>query len=115
MAHANASTPSTPTDEKNKRTVLIHRLVLTNISVDVVYRSDGGKVKRLPKIDQIVLTDVSSEGGVPMDQVMNSVLGQMLKQIFIKENLKNMLDGILQNQGNGTLEKIITPFKGLLN
>ncbi len=37
-----------PAPEGSSRSVLIHRIVLTNIDVDVVYRKEGGKVKRLP-------------------------------------------------------------------
>ncbi len=102
-----------PTPDENARSVLIHKLILTNINVDVVYRKDGGKVKHLPPIDRIELTEVSSEGGLPMDQVMNSVLGQMLKSVFEKENLKNMMQDLLQNQGD--IQKYISPFKGFFN
>ncbi|MES2122485.1 MAG: hypothetical protein V4492_06880, partial [Chlamydiota bacterium] len=105
------TTPQSP--DENARSVLIHKLILTNINVDVVYRKDGGKIKRLPPIDRIELTEVSSEGGLPMDQIMNSVLGQMLKSVFEKENLKNMMQDLLQNQGD--IQKYISPFKGLLN
>ena len=93
------------------RTVLIHRIVLTNINVDVVYKKDSGKVKKLPTIDRIELNEISSEGGFPMDQITNSVLGEMLKQVFIQENLKNMMKDLLQP--NGPLQEYLAPFKGL--
>jgi uncharacterized protein involved in outer membrane biogenesis len=93
------------------RTVLIHRLILTNIDVDVYYRKEGGKVKRLPRIDRIELTEISSEGGLPMDQIMSSVLGQMLQQVFLKQNLQNMMQNLL-NAPN-PLKKYVKPFKGL--
>ncbi|MBY0529417.1 MAG: hypothetical protein K2P51_04420 [Rhabdochlamydiaceae bacterium] len=98
----------------SERSVLIRKLVLTNIDVDVVYRKEGGKVKKLPRINRIELTNVSSEGGLPMDQVMNSVLGQMLKSVFEKQNLKNMLNNFLDQPGSG-VNKFIQPFKGLFN
>jgi uncharacterized protein involved in outer membrane biogenesis len=97
--------------ETSQRSVLIHRLVLTNIDVDVVYRKDSGKVKKLPRIPKIELTEISSEGGLPMDQIMNSVLGEMLKQVFLKENLKNMLQDLL-NQPS-PIQQYLAPFKGL--
>jgi uncharacterized protein involved in outer membrane biogenesis len=103
-ANANAST----------RTVLIHRLVLTNIDVDVVYRKDGGKVQKLPRIPRIELTEISSEGGIPLDQIMNSVLGEMLKQVFIKQNLKDMLQNLIDNP-NLPFHQYLSPFKGLFN
>ncbi len=102
-----------PSSSKSNRTVLIHRVVLTNIDVDVVYRQDGGKVKRLPRIPRMELTEISSEGGFPMDQVMNSVLGEMLKQVFIKENLKNMMQDLMNTPS--PVQQYLAPFKGLFN
>lgn len=102
-------TPTTGTP----RTVLIHRIVLTNIDVDVLYKKEGGKVKRLPRIPQIVLTEVSSEGGSAMDQILNSTLGEMLKQVFIKENVKNMMQDLMNTPSPA--QKYLAPFKGLFN
>lgn len=98
----------------SERSVLIHRLVLTNIQVDVVYRKEGGKVKKLPLIPRIELTEISSEGGFPMDQIMNSVLGQMLKEVFIKQNLKNMMQELLNNP-NLPYQQYLSPFRGLFS
>ena len=95
-----------------KKTVLIKTLVLTNIQVDLVYKNKGSTVKKLPVIDKIVLTNISTEEGLPMNQIMNSVLGQMLKSIFLKENLKDAVDGLLQ-QPEITLDTLLSPFKGL--
>lgn len=91
----------------------IKRLVLNNISVDLIFKKDGGKIKKLPTIDQIVLTDITSEGGILLDQLMDSVLGQMLKSVFTRENLQNMLKDLLQPQK--TLDKVFKPFKGLFS
>jgi hypothetical protein len=98
---------------ESTRTVHIKRLVLNNISVDVVYRSNGKKIKRLRTIPQIVLTDISSTGGVPMHQIMESVLGQMLESVFMKENLKNMLNDIIKNPPKTAQDLLKLPFKGL--
>ncbi len=95
-----------------ERSVLIHRIVLTNINVDVVYKKEGGKVRKLPTIPRMELTEISSEGGLPMDQITNSVLGEMLKQVFIKENLKNMLQELM-NQPANPVQQFLSPFKGL--
>ena len=99
---------------KNKnRTVLIKRLVLKNISVDLVYLTKSGKIKRLPPIDEIVLTNITNTGGFPMDQIAESVLGQMLKSIFMRENLKNMLEGIIKNPPGTAKDLLKIPFKGV--
>jgi hypothetical protein len=102
-----------PAPSASERTVLIHRLVLTNIQCDVVYRDGNGKVKRLPTIDRMELTEISSEGGLPMDQILNSVLGQMLKQVFIQQNLKNMMQGLMNTPS--PVQQYLAPFKGLFN
>lgn len=96
----------------SKRTVFIKKIVLTNLNVDVVYKTDK-KVKRLPTIDRMELTDISSEGGFPSDQIMNSVLGQMLKSVFVKENMNNMLQDLLKQEN--PVNKFLRPFQGLFN
>lgn len=93
------------------RSVYIRKLILTNIDVDVIYIKEGKKIIHLPRIDRIELNDISSEGGLPVDQIMNSVLGQMLKSVFQKQNLKNMLQDFMPSPDN--LQKFIQPFKGL--
>jgi uncharacterized protein involved in outer membrane biogenesis len=97
------------------KTVLIKRLVLNNINADLLYQSDG-KVRHLPTINQIILYNVSSQGGDVLDQLMNSALGQMLKEIFIKENLKEIMDKIFQQiPGGNPVQNALKPLKGLFN
>lgn len=89
----------------SEKTVLIKRLLLTNIRVDLYYQSEG-KIKKLKTIPQIELTNISSQGGNVGDQIMNSALGQAVKEVFVQENLKNMFDQLLQSP--------VTPFKEYL-
>jgi len=105
---------SSPLQQKTNRSILINHLVLTNIDVDLVYRKEGGKVQKLKWIDRIELTNVSSEGGLPMDQIMSSVLGQMLKSVFEKQNLQNMLQNLLPQPGSRAHD-YLAPFKKFLN
>lgn len=99
-----------PTDGK---AVFIKTVVINNISTDLVYVKGDGRIKKLPPIKQIVLSNINTEEGFPVDQLTSSVLGQMLTQVFIQQNLKNMLDTILPNVPK--LNEWIEPFKGLLN
>jgi hypothetical protein len=94
-----------------KTSVFIKTLVLTNIQVELVYRNNPGNIKKLPPIDKIILTDINTEEGMPMEQIMHSVLGQMLKSVFIKENIKNTLDDLLSPQSE--VNKLLSPLKGL--
>lgn len=98
--------------EEKKRSLLVKKVVLRNIDTDLVYR-DNGRVQHLPRIDHMELYNISSSGGLPVDQLMNSVLGQMLKQVFIKQNLKDMLQDLLQ--GKSPLNQYIpSPIKRFL-
>ena len=109
----NAQTQSS--QSTTDKTVLIKRLVLNNINADLLYQSEGN-VRHLPTIPQIVLVNISSKGGNLMDQLMNSALGEMLKEIFIKENLKDALDTIFQNiPGSNPIQDALQPLKGLFN
>ncbi len=104
-----ASSNESPSD--GKKTVFIKTLVLTNIQVDVVYKNKGKNITRLPSIDKIVLTNISSEEGLPMNQIMHTVLGQMLKSVFIQENLKDAVESLF-NQPENTIDKLLSPFMG---
>jgi len=99
-----SSTPQTG------KSLLIKELVINNISVDLVYVQGDGRIKKLPMIKQIVLRNISSQEGFPMDQLMNSVLGQMLKQVFIQQNLKNMIDQLVPKAQD--LNSLLDRFKG---
>ncbi len=103
--------PADPNKQTKDSSLLIKRLVLRNIQVDVYYKSND-TTRKLKPIEEIVLTDISSEHGFPTDQVMNSVLGQMLKSVFIKENLNNMLDDLLNDSGSSGSD-FLSPLKGL--
>lgn len=92
------------------RKVLIKRLIFTNIQTDLLFRGEG-KAKKLPTISHMEFTNVSSEGGIPSDQLIDNILAQMLKEVFLQYNLGNMLQGILQAPGSA-VETILKPFTG---
>jgi hypothetical protein len=97
----------------SEKTVLIKRLLLTNIQVDLYYQSEG-KIKKLKTIPQIELTNISSQGGNVGDQIMNSALGQAVKEVFIQENLKNIFDQLLQSPAT-PFKEYLGPLKNFLN
>jgi uncharacterized protein involved in outer membrane biogenesis len=101
------------TEIASEKTVLIRKLVLTNIQPDLLYRSDG-KIRQLPIIPRMELNNISSRGGNFSDQLMNSALGQMIKEIFVQENLKNALDNIFRQipGGNGGPVDVLRGFFG---
>ena len=113
---SNAQSHSAPTKQKEKtgsgKVVTIKEVVINNISTELVYLQGDGKIKRLPVIGQIVLRNINTEEGFPMDQLMNSVLGQMLTEVFIKQNLKNMIENLVPKSSE--LNQWLEPFKGFL-
>ena len=111
MSNLESATASAP--KESSKSVIIKELVLTNIQVDVVYKSSNGAVKKLKPIPKIVLHDINSSQGFPSDQIMQSVLGQMLKSVFVDENLKNMFEDLLVNPPKSAVDAVLQPFKGL--
>ncbi len=106
---ASAAPESKP---KNPRRVLIKKITMKNISTDLVYRDQGKNVKHLPVIPQMELYNISSEGNTLAEQLADSVLGQMLKGVFIKQNIKNMFEDLLKGPNTNTpLDNFIQPFK----
>jgi hypothetical protein len=109
---SNLASATASASKEESKTVIIQELILTNIQVDVVYKS-GGSVKKLKPIARIVLHDINSSEGFPADQIMKSVLGQMLKSVFVEENLKNMFEDLLTNPPKNAADAILQPFKSL--
>ena len=107
MQHLENSTSAT-----HDKTVLIRKLIITNLTVEVAYLGKDGSRKTLPVIDRLELFDIQNDQGIPTEQILHSILGQMLKSVFIKENLKNMLDTILKVP-NKSLDTLLSPLKGL--
>jgi len=107
----NLQSSETPTSPKDAKSVNIKNLVLTNIQVEVAYKSSG-VTKKLPLIPKIVLHNINSSQGLTEEQIMQTVLGQMLKSVFVQENLKNMFEGVLE-QPQDALNTLLQPFKGL--
>lgn len=98
------------TSSTNKKVVFIKTLTLTNIQVDLVYRNKPDEIKKLRPIDKIELHNINSEEGIPMNQLMNTVLGQMLKSVFIQENLKEAVKDLLQPQDS--IDSLLSPLEG---
>ncbi len=100
-------------NEKDGKKVLIKKLICNNIRTELLFKTDGA-VKKLPTIKRIVLTNISTEGGVPTDQLMSSILGQMLKEVFIQQNLNDMIKGLLKDPKKA-VDTFLKPFEGIFN
>jgi hypothetical protein len=82
--------------------------------VDLVYLSEGNAVKRLRHIDRIELKDVSSEAGIPANQITSLVLQEMIKNVLLQQNLQNLIQDVIQSPEKG-IKKILSPLKKLFN
>ena len=94
--------------------VLIKKLIFKNIRSEIFFR-DGSSTKELPIIQRIELTNISTQGGIPTDQLMGTVLAQMLREVFIQQNINNMLKGIFIDTPGKAVDKFLKPFKGFFN
>ena len=91
------------------KSVLIKKLILTNINADLIYLLQGTTPKKLTPIPRLEFTNVSSESGISLDQITNLILEQTLKSVLEKENLQDIFKKTLSP--NGILDKITSPFK----
>ena len=60
-------------------------------------------VRKLKPIKRLELNNISSEGGIPTAQIMDIIMSEMLRNVFSKEGLQNMLEGILSPGGKHRL------------
>lgn len=98
---------------KSHRRAVIKQLILNNITADVVYKNEGSRVHALAPIDQIILTDVTSTGGLPIHQLMGTALGQTIKHVSEQEHIKDMLIDLVVFPPLGVMEIIELPFGGI--
>ena len=77
---------------KKQRPYLIKKLILKDLNVNL-YKKDG-TVKNYPEIKELKLYNISSESGFPIDQIEKAVFNAVIKSIFQRFNLKNLLDTV---------------------
>lgn len=96
--------------------ILIKRLVITDLQIELAYKTGGKANRKLRPIDRIELTNISSEGGIPTAQIMNIVMQETLRNIFSKEGLQNMLEGVLSpgESGGGVMNTLKGLFSDLI-
>lgn len=112
MQNYSQATEAGAEKEKNGKSVLIKKLILNNVKVDLAYK-DTGQVQHLKPFDRLEFTNVTSEGGIPSDQITSLIMQQMLGEIFSKENLQNMIEGFMQSRQQG-IQNMLSPFKNLM-
>ncbi len=91
MGNLGGEDPNTPS-----KSVMIKKLILTNLSIELAYKDGSAPTRKLQKIKRIELNNVSSEGGIPSSVVMKIVMREALHDIFSKEGIQNMLQEALK-------------------
>jgi hypothetical protein len=105
----NLQNSTTNRTSKSSKSVTIKKLVIKNIKCQIVYLDRNSKPIDLKTIPYLEFTDISSSEGFPIEQLSNSVLGKMLKKVFVDQNLKDMLGDWTQPKQQ--IQKLIKPFK----
>lgn len=96
--------------DKNKP-VLIKRLIIRNMDIWIAFRDNPrGGVKRLKGIKYMEFKNVTSTSGIPLDEITQQVIGEMLLEVFQREGIQNMIQGIIQGASGGGVEGF---FQGL--
>lgn len=98
--------------ELEERSVEIRTIALKNIDTQVFYKEPLEGPIVLPNIDVMEFYDIKSNGSLPINQIANSVLVKMLESVFIKQNLKNMLNNVITLPVK-PLEYLLFPFTEL--
>ena len=103
MNNINSSSKSDPSssEDTSKTRVLIKRLVINNLNVDMVFRQGNQKVKRLKPIRKMEFHNLSSEGGIPSNQLTSLIINEMMKDVLQKK-LQNLFKEALQPGGGGS-------------
>ena len=81
-------------EKKGEKDYLIRKLVLYNLTVQVT--QSNGQVKRYPTIPKMEFYNISSETGFPIDQIEKAIFNLVLKDLFKKLNLDQILKDQLQ-------------------
>jgi len=96
------------TDEKKKKKeekdYLIRKLTLYNLTVEVT--QSNGQVKRYPTIPKMEFYNISSATGFPIDEIEKAIFNLVLKDLFKKLNLDQILKDQLQKVPNKYLPKL---------
>lgn len=112
MDNMKKSSPPAPKETKEKtkgKSVLIKKLILTDINADLVYVLTGGLVKKLDTIPRLEFTNISSESGISLDQIVGLVLEQTLHSVLKIASPQNILEKAVETP-KGIFDTLTAPF-----
>jgi len=73
-----------------ERSALIKKLILTNIQIDLIL-SDG-KLHHLSPIERLEFDNISSDKGMPTQEISEIIVQKMMQSIFLEKGLKSIIE-----------------------
>lgn len=74
----------------SKKAAVIKELLLTNITVDLVL--PDGERRRLAPIQQIKLTDVTTEEGIPIQSISKIIAKKIMRALFLQKSIEAVIE-----------------------
>lgn len=97
--------------EKSSGSVLIKKLILTNINIDLLSPLTGGKVKKCAPIERLEFSDISSDGSGSIALVLELILSQALPVVLKNQGLGTL--GVdAASSAEGVVDSLLSPIKG---
>lgn len=81
-----------PSDHPSNRKWLIRRVTLRNLTV--VVTDTRGQQKRYPTIPQITFENISSDSGIPIDEIEKAIFNLMLQDLIRQLDLGKILQQV---------------------
>ena len=73
-----------------ERSALIKKLILTNIQIDLIL--PDGKLHHLSPIERLEFDNISSDKGIPTQEISEIIVQKMMQSIFLQKGLKSIIE-----------------------
>lgn len=73
-----------------ERVTVIKKLILTNIQIDLILAD--GKINHLSPINRLEFNDITSEKGIPTQEISEIIVQKMMNQILFEKGIKAILN-----------------------
>jgi hypothetical protein len=93
----------------SKKDYLIRKLSFRNLTVEVT--GADGRTKRYPTIQHMEFRNISSQTGFPLSEIEKAIFNLMMKDLFKKLNLDQLIDSLNPLLPASSPVKIPNPFK----
>ena len=77
------------------RIVMIKKLLLYNINIDLLFKGQGQTPYKLSPIEKLEFDNVSSQKGLPTEEITEIIVQKMMEQISIMSGIGNMLGSVV--------------------